>query len=669
VDISAAVILAAALLVFAGGLTALGFGRSFRATLAVRFIVPPAALLGLAGCVSALLLGVRQDFALPWPLPLGNCLFRVDPLSAFFLVPVFFLSALAALVLPERAGLLQKQIHAGRHCFFFCTLASGMALTVLAADGIFFLLLWEIMSLAPFFLIAHSDENSDGRFASWIYLIAAHLGALPLLLLFSFLTIQAGSSDFAAYMVMPAVRHAGFLFILGLIGFGAKCGLFPLHMWMPEAHSSAPGHVAVLLSGTMLNIGLYGILRLLSLLGPPDIVTAYILLAAGGLSGIMGILLGLGQADMKRSLAYSSAENMGIILLAAGGAVLAAHHNAPAAMVLLLTGLLLHIWNHSVFKSLLFLGANAVKENTHTTMLHRLGGLGKLMPFTGGCFAAGSASIAGVPPLNGFMGELLLYCGFALGAEAAKGTDAALLFWVAFFTLGTIAGFSLFTFSRVYGLAFLGAPRGSDGSTARDPDAFLKSAMFVLAGLCLGVSLAGPLLLRLLTPLLAWFSELLSLAPPAEAAFAMPAALLQGYAWAGCGLFALLAVIFLARSRIMRGNPEATVSDTWGCGYTAPSARIQYTGGSFSFSLSLLLRPLIRPQMFAPALKDIFPGPAGASVSSPDWPTAVWTRLFFRPVTVLSEQAKNLQHGLLNIYILYILIALMAALVWALGRT
>ncbi|MDL2291376.1 hypothetical protein LJC09_04665, partial [Desulfovibrio sp. OttesenSCG-928-F20] len=298
----AALLLISPGIMLAGGFAALALGRSFRACLVTRLVVAPGALLGCIAALCALWQGVEASFYLPWPLPLGACRFHLDPLASAFLVPIFLLAALAALALPARVRVFEDQVHLGRHCFFFCLLASAMPLVIQASDGLFFLLLWEIMSLAPFFLLAHNDKNSSERYASWIYLAAAHLGALPLLLLFTSLTMQTGSSDFALYLATSDWQYPGLLFALALIGFGTKSGLFPLHMWMPEAHASAPGHVAVLLSGAMLNVGLYGIMRVLLLVGN-SVDWAYPLMLAGGLSGIMGILLGLVQADMKRTLA------------------------------------------------------------------------------------------------------------------------------------------------------------------------------------------------------------------------------------------------------------------------------------------------------------------------------------------------------------------------------
>ena len=662
----AALLLIAPGLVLCGGCVALCLGRTPRACLIASLVTVPASFAGLAAALAALWQGIETTVFLPWPLPLGSCRFSLDPLASAFLIPVFLISAVTACVLPARATLFEDQTHLGRHCFFFCLLSASMALVIQAADAFFFLLLWEVMSLAPFFLLAANDKNASDRYASWIYLAAAHLGALPLLLFFCALASQAGFSNFDAMMLQGHWQHSTLLFFLALIGFGAKSGLFPLHIWMPEAYASPPGHVAALLSGAMVNMGLYGIMRSMCLLGnSPD--WAYILLIVGAVSGVMGIVLALVQADIKRTLAYSSAENMGIVMLALGGALLALRHHAALAFVLLLLGALLHIWNHSLCKSLLFLAVNTVKESASVTTLQRLGGLGKRMPLTGGCFATGSAAIAGVPPLNGFLGELLMYLGFAFGAGATSGTEAAFVFWIAFFVLGAIAGFSLYAFTRVYGLAFLGVARSPEAMQAHDPERALRLIMLILAFACLGVSFAGPLLLELFMPLINWFMLRVTTCAliPANEAPAV-AAVLDGYALAACAVPLLFGLCWLLRYLAVRRN-GSVAGPTWGCGYAVPSSRIQYTGGSFSLSAALLLKPLIRPKFDSAKPDGLFPDSSRARLTTPDWPTAAWTRMVFRPIAFVAEHAKDVQHGHLNLYILYILVALMAALVWALG--
>jgi len=659
------------LLLCCGGVASFVLHKRTAALYAASFSICAASALGFSFTLFLLLDGATVSGALPLSLPLGHCTFTVDPLSAVFLLPVFFLSGIGGLLLPSRMLLLYDDdaddAPFGKHGFFCCILVAGMVLVLTASDAVLFLIAWEVMSLAPFFIISPRDRNAAERHAAWMYLIAAHLGALPLLYLFAALSVETGSTGFFAFAAFDGWQNAGLLFLLALIGFGVKAGLVPLHVWMPESYSCAPPHVAVMLSGAMLNLGLYGIMRVLTMLGLGEIWWAYALMGAGAFSGIFGILLGLVQPGMKRTLAYSSSENTGIICLALGGAMLAMHCRASIAAILLLAGAFLHIWNHAAFKSLLFLGAGAVEERTRTDSIHLLGGLQKRIPFTGSCMALGSAAIAGVPPLNGFMSELLIYFGFALGSHATHGTEPAFVFWGGFFMLGAIAGMAVFAFTRLFGLSFLGAPRNAVALEAREPDRLMQGSLLCLASLCVLFSLCGPLLYRIFTPLLHSFAYRLS--PSFDltgAALDFGETVLFWYALAGLVLVLLFGFFLLLRKRIVALN-GSTEGLTWDCGYRFPSARMQYSGGSFAHSAAVMLRPLIRPRLETPKIQALFPSEAQARLSAPDWPTTLWEKLIFHPIELLSDYAKGMQAGLVNIYILYIFITLLLALSWALG--
>lgn len=663
------------LLLLGGAVASLALGGREKTLNVAQGVILAASILGFGMSLYLLLQGGPQAMTVPLPLPMGECRLYVDQLSLLFLLPVFFLSGAGALILPARMRLLKAEapqsVRYGTHCFFYCILVFAMMLVLMAADAVFFVISWELMSLAPFFLVSPADRAGKERDALWIYLVAAHLGALVLLYLFACLSVGAGSTAFsiiAAHAGEMGAASAGFLFVLALVGFGVKSGLVPLHVWMPDTYSAAPGHVAVLLCGAMVNLGLYGIVRVLWLLGSPDAWWAYTLMAAGALSGILGILLGLAQGDVKRTLAYSSAENMGIILLALGAGMLAGMHGANEAMALLWAGAFLHMWNHSLFKSLLFMSANAVQESAHDTRIHLLGGVQQRMPVAGSAFAVAGAGIAGVPPLGGFMSEMLLYAGFALAALKLHGQETALVFWGAFFVLGSIAGLAVFAFSRTYGLAFLGQARSVRVMNAADPDKMQLLVFKAFAALCFAVPLAGPALYGLMQASTREFARLCGVALPADAApvFAVGERLLCWYALGALVLGALFFAAMTLRRRLVE-TQGCTEDDTWGCGYTVPSPRIQYSAASFSSTLTGMLRPMVGVRTEVPVIRELFPAASRAKVAAPDWASLLWERLAFRPVFWLAEAAKGLQAGLVNVYILYIFIALVAALVYALG--
>ena len=297
-------------------------------------------------------------------------------------MPLFLLSAVAAVYGSEYLQVYREQKHLGASWFFFNGLVASMTLVVIARNGILFLMAWEVMALASFFLVTFEDEQPSVRQAGWIYLVATHIGTAFLLALFILLGQERGSLDFDQFTVSAG---PGLLFLLAVIGFGTKAGFMPLHVWLPEAHPAAPTHVSALMSGVMIKTGIYGLVRVLTLLGPPPMWWGWVLCGIGLCSGILGVLFALAQPDLKRVLAYSSVENVGVITLGLGLGLIGVSVGDPSLAVLGFAGGLLHVVNHALFKGLLFLGAGAVMHGAGTRDMSQLGGLLKRMPWTG-CF-------------------------------------------------------------------------------------------------------------------------------------------------------------------------------------------------------------------------------------------------------------------------------------------
>ena len=343
---------------------------------------------------------------MPWPLPLGGLCVGMDALSALFILLIGGVGAAAAIFghgYLASHGPTRKV--ASSWCWFDLLMAA-MLLVVVARDGFLFLVAWELMSLTSFFLVVHESEKESVVRAGWIYLLATHIGTAFLLVMFLLLS-RNGTLDFTALGASGSM--ASTVFVCALIGFGTKAGLVPLHIWLPEAHPAAPSHVSALMSGVMIKTGIYGLLRVLSFIGPPELWWGWTLVCLGAVSGVLGVLFALAQHDLKRLLAYSSIENIGIITIGIGIGVLgiAGGHSLPA--VLGLCGGMLHVLNHGIFKSLLFFGAGSVLRATGTREIDRLGGLMKRMPVTAVTFILGSVAICGLPPLNGFISEFLIY--------------------------------------------------------------------------------------------------------------------------------------------------------------------------------------------------------------------------------------------------------------------
>ena len=449
-------------------------------------------LFGLAAAIAALRGGTPIEWNAAWPMPGGGLRLDIDPLSAFFLLPVFGLS-MATNRVYGRSYLAGRESGAATW-FYLNTLTAAMALVVVARDGLLFLLAWEIMALSSFFLVIFEDRREAVRHAAWIYLAATHLGTAFLLVMFVWLGALGGSSDFAGYAgvlhARPALSSA--IFVLALIGFGTKAGIVPAHVWLPEAHPAAPAHASALMSGAMIKVGIYGLVRVLMLTDAPQAWWGWALISAGVSSGILGVLYALAQHDLKRLLAYHSVENIGIILIGIGVGVLGLAYGLPMLAVLGFAAGLLHVVNHSIFKGLLFLGAGAVQHATHTVELEELGGLIKRMPWTGACFLIGAAAIVGLPPLNGFISEfLLMYSGYlALLEPNATIASAGLIALVA---MGLISGLAAACFAKAFGVVFLGSARSAEAAQAHEVAWPMLAPMLALAVLCVAIGVAGPL--------------------------------------------------------------------------------------------------------------------------------------------------------------------------------
>ena len=613
-------------------------------------------LVGLGAALAALAGRAEGTLELPWSMPQGTFSIGLDPLSAFFLIPMFLLSGVAA---AHAIGYFRPWggRNPGRFWLFYNALIASMALVLTARNGVLFLVAWEAMSLASFFLVVFDDADAGAREAGWVYLVATHIGTAFLLALFLLLGRGGGSQDFAQYAA-PA-GSAGLLFLLALIGFGTKAGLFPLHVWLPEAHPAAPSPVSAVMSGVMIKTGIYGIVRTLVLLGAVPGWCAWVVLGVGAASGLLGILFALAQQDLKRMLAYSSVENIGIIAMGIGLGMLGIEYGSPVVAALGFGGGLLHVLNHAMFKGLLFLGAGAVVHAAGTRDLERLGGLLKRMPWTGAAFLAGAVAICGLPPFNGFAGEFLIYAGSFRTILGSGGIALGGLIVVV--ALALIGGLAAACFAKAFGIAFLGEPRSAAAAAAHEAGVAMRGPMIALAALCLAVGLFAGAVARGLAPVVG---------------------MLAGGAWAAAGsagggvfpgawtammlvLLALGVGLAVARRRLLAGRAvRETV--TWDCGYAAPTARMQYTATGFVQPLTRGAEHLLRPEVECRRPEGIYPTAASFRAETPDLARRGLFDPAFRRVADALGHLRWLQQGRVHFYILYVLITLMVLLAWAL---
>src|ERR1700704_2728825 len=455
---------------------------------------------GLAGVALLTLLAPGAGFemlAIPLGLPLRSTFLGLDPLSAAFAVIV---NLAAAIVSGYAIGYAAHAREPQRVLPFYPAFIAGMNLVLLAQDAFSFLVGWELMSLASWALVLSEHRSAENRRAALIYIVMASGGALTLLLAFGLLAGPQGGYSFEAIRRVSAPGVGPIVLLLALVGAGSKAGLVPLHAWLPLAHPAAPSHVSALMSGVMTKVAVYGFVRIVfDLLGPPDWWWSMVVLAIGGITAVMGILYALMQHDLKRLLAYHTLENIGIIYIGLGLALAFKAHGMPLAAALALTAGLLHVFNHSVFKSLLFFGAGAVLNSTGERDMEHLGGLIHRMPQTAFVFLVGCVAISALPPFNGFVSEWLTFQAILLSPGLAQ-WGLKLFVPAVGALLALSAALAAACFVKAFGVTFLGRPRGMAAQQAKEGDGFSRLAMFFLASLCLLAGIIPGIFMDALAP-------------------------------------------------------------------------------------------------------------------------------------------------------------------------
>jgi hydrogenase-4 component B len=614
----------------------------------------------LAAAVSALVEGGRWETFSALTIGGQPLHLRIDGISAWFLALLSVLSAAGATYAREywSDGAHPRSARSGRA--WWTVLIASLNQVLVAANGLHFLIGWEIFTVSAYFLITTERQRPQVRAAGWLYLAASHAGTLCLFAFFSLLAVRTGSWELGP---MAGRADLAPLFWLALVGFGIKAGVFPLHIWLPSAHANAPTHVSAILSGMAIKMGIYGLVRFSGWL-PTPAEAGWVVAGLGVASAVLGVAFALGQHDLKRLLAYHSVENIGIILLGLGFAMIAARHGRPAWGALALAGGLLHVWNHGLFKGLLFLGAGSVLHATGTREMSRMGGLWRGMPWTAGCFGLGAAAIAGLPPLNGFVSEWLVYLGLfdaagAGGLAAWAAVPAAIL-------LGVTGALALACFVKVCGVVFLGLPRSPAAHDAHECGWLMRAPMLLLAAACVAIGLLPWLFWPALAhAMAAWSPDGGGFAIPAGAG---PDAIAPLRALSACHLTlaVLAAVVVTVLLRQVRDNGVARAG-TWDCGYVAPTARMQYTAGSFAEIITGWFAWILRPQRHGRDPSGLFAGRALHAVHTPETVLEQVVEPAGRLVLALSTRVRRLQHGRLQFYILYLVVGvfLLAALVVA----
>ncbi len=575
------------------------------------------AIAGLAVSLGVLLgePGRAQTVPLPHLFPFARLSLSLDGLSAYFVLVISLVAVAAAIYGPAYltthspdAGPARRATQvAALNVFLGC-----MVFVCGAGDALTFLLCWEGMTLASYVLVVSDDREGEHARAGLLYMVMAHGGTALLLVAFLGLTERAGAFDFAALRAAAAgldgtTRSA--LFFLALGGFAAKAGVVPLHVWLPRAHPAAPSHVSALMSGVMLKVAIYGVLRfgfdlLAPVAAPLPAAWGWTVLVAGTVSAVLGVLYALQQHDLKRLLAFHSVENVGIILIGAGLAMILWRTEGPGGVVAIiaLTAALLHTVNHATFKGLLFLGSGSVLCRTHVRNIEELGGLARRMPWTAGWFLLGAVAISALPPLNGFVSEWLTFQALLGGGARSHGpAGLAIVFSAAMLAL--TGGLAAACFAKAFGVTFLGRPRTSHAEHATEAPPSMIAAMAWLGALCVALGVAPGYALRLLDAPTAGLlhgagaSAVLTARGPLVLSTAMTAAGTQGTAISmtlvAALLVALAVVAWVLRLGTRRRSRRA--APTWTCGMM-PTARFDYTATAFAKPLRLVFAALYRPR-------------------------------------------------------------------------
>jgi len=608
------------------------------------------------------------------PFPLLSLAMHIDMLSALF---IFIISLIALFCSIYGIGYVKhfyKKYNIGTLGFFYHLFIAGMVLVVTASNGIFFLIAWEIMSVASYFLVVYDRNDENNVKAGFLYLVMTHVGTAFIIAAFLLLYKYTGSFDFeviksAVTFIPSSIKNT--IFVLSMVGFGVKAGIIPFHIWLPAAHPAAPSHISALMSGVMIKTGVFMMMRLfLDILQPAPVWWGLVVLFVGATSSLLGVLYALTEHDIKRLLAYHSIENIGIILLGLGSALTFSSLGMLPLALLSLVAALFHTVNHAIFKSLLFLSAGSVINQMHTRNMEEYGGLIKYMPHTAFFFLIGSMAISALPPFNGFFSEWLTFQSLFQGIIALD-SSARWVFILAAGALAFTGGLALTCFVKAFGATFLARPRSAEVSHAKESSFPLLAAMGALAALSLLFGLfSGPVTLFLET-----IGKSFSIFQSAPSLLSLPRghvltvgsgfASVSGLAFLVLFTVAIFIVVWIIRSAINK-KQKIKIGATWDCG-TDLTSRMEITATGFARSIVLIFKGVLKPSIqheieYHDAETRYMPKSRTVILGVRDVHQAYFYRPLHKVVATLAEQTKNIQSGNINTYISYIFIALLIVL-------
>ena len=617
------------------------------------FLLTGAVVLSSVWCFKVLS-GSCQVLDIHLDLPaFGNSfILTIDRLSAFFIVVVnitVFVGMLYARGYLKPYYPTKNSLSFSVHFLSYLWLYLSMIMVVMIRDGLTFIIVWEIMALSSFLLVIFEDEDRTILKTGISYLIQMHVGMFFILIAFLVVGKATGQMSFDAIRLYFSNNSNFLLFILFFIGFGIKAGFIPLHTWLPEAHPAAPSHVSGVMSGVMIKMGIYGILRVLISVQNDLLLIGITILVISLISGILGVMMAIVQHDLKRLLAYHSIENIGIIGIGIGLGVIGLATNNSMLSLLGFSGGLLHVLNHYLFKSLLFFNAGSVYHAIHTRNIEEMGGLMKKMPYTALLFITGSLAICGLPPFNGFISEYLIYLGMFKSLSVVNLYQSILILGT-IVCLSLIGGLAIFCFTKAFGIVFLGEPRSEKAKTAKEVSHDMIFPQFITIAFIVIIGLASVLFVKPVFNIISAEFTLPDIAP-----FAITSINNLTQISLLSGIFVITIVILLVYRHYHLKSRQVSYGPTWGCGYTAGTSKQQYTATSYAYNYNHIAKPILQTKKMMRDIREdeIFPDERTFKSSSDD----IFKKLLIdKPVNWISDLLKKIsvmQTGQIQHYILY----------------
>ncbi len=615
------------------------------------------------------LVGQEQEIIVAGNFILGDIPLRIDALSAWMILIINFTVLTGVLYGVKYLEHYKDKVNnTVLHLSLIVVFHLSMLFVCIVQNFLAFLIVWEIMAISSFLLVIFEYWNKETIRAGINYLIQSHIGVLFLTVAYIWVITATGSKDFKAIQIfsqqVPSALSVTF-FVLIFIGFGFKAGFIPFHTWLPYAHPSAPSHISGMMSGVIIKLGIYGILRVILLLKSDFVVIGVIILIVSMLSGLYGVMLAIVQHNLKKLLAYHSIENIGIIGIGIGLGTLGLGLKNDFLAITGFAGGLLHILNHSLFKSLLFYGAGSVYQQTHTLNIEKLGGLVKRMPKTTALFLIAAVAICGLPPFNGFISEFLIYSGLFSGLKSFN-FSLSLFMLSAIVSLVLIGGLAILCFTKVFGTVFLGTERSEYAVEPREVSDKMIFPQYLIAALIIGIGIVPQFFLMSLRQTISLFVPTIN--TTSYSIYFNQINILANIGLTG-GLILLLVFILYSVKKRSEKKKLISVEPTWGCGYVAPNERMQYTASSFVKNYVHLIEPVLSIKKSDVVIQDVFPSPQKYESSTYDKIEYYVIDKNVKLIKKLLYRFDFLQNGKIQYYILYGLIFIILIILYAYGES